>query len=188
MMGHRHHRGERGASAVEAAIVTPVVLAMICGLLEFGMLFKDYLGTQAMIRAGVRLASAEPRTTTFAQDAAKQMRKTGTVIQPTDIEAIWVYKANPANNFPIGYANFSDCNVCVKFQWDTGTSTFVANYTNWTATQQNACTVAVGGPPDRIGVYARVKHDSITGIIGPIKITEASAMFLEPFPALSGCK
>ncbi|NYG07692.1 Flp pilus assembly protein TadG [Phycicoccus badiiscoriae] len=168
--------------------MTPVFVAMLFGIIEFGMLFKDYLGSQAMIRAGVRLASAEPRTATFAQDAANQMRQTGTVIQPGDIQALWVYKANATDDFPITYSNFSDCTVCVKFQWDSSLNKFTPSYTNWTASQQNACTAASGGPPDRIGVYVRVRHNSITGIIGPVTISEASAMFLEPFPALSGCK
>ena len=40
---HSRTRPERGASAVEAAIVTPVVVAMLFGIIEFGMLFKDWL-------------------------------------------------------------------------------------------------------------------------------------------------
>jgi Flp pilus assembly protein TadG len=184
----RRPRSEAGASAVEAAIVTPVVIAMLFGIIEFGMLFKDYLGAEAMVRAGVRLASASPRTTTFAQDTANRMQQTGSVISPTNVEELWVYKANPSNDYPSGFTSYSNCTVCVKFTWDSGTRTFRPSYTNWTAIQQNACTAASGGPPDRIGVYLKVRHNSITGIIQPIRITEGAAMFLEPFPALSGCR
>ena len=34
--------GERGASAVEAALVAPVVFLLLFGIIEMGMLFKDY--------------------------------------------------------------------------------------------------------------------------------------------------
>ncbi len=181
-------RGERGSTAVEAAIVTPVVVAMLFGIIEFGMLFKDYLSVEAMVRAGVRSASAAPRTATFAQDTADQMQKTGTAISPNTVQQLWVYKANPTDDFPIGNTSFSGCSVCVKFRWDDATAKFIPISSTWTAAQQNACTAAVGGPPDRIGVYLQTLHNSMTGIIGPTTLSESSAMFLEPFPALSGCK
>ena len=73
------HPLERGASAVEAAIVTPVVVAMLFGIIEFGMLFKDYLGTQAMLRAGVRVgvgraAQLDLRRRRRRQDAGDRHR------------------------------------------------------------------------------------------------------------------
>ncbi len=188
LMARLRMRSEAGASAAEAAIVTPVVVAMLFGIIEFGMLFKDYLGSEAMVRAGVRLASASPRTTTFAQDTANRMQQTGTVLSPTNVMELWVYKANTANDFPIGFSDYSNCTTCVKFAWDTGTQKFAPSYSNWTALQQNACTRASGGPPDRIGVYLKVRHNSLTGIIQPVMITEGAAMYLEPFPALSGCR
>jgi Flp pilus assembly protein TadG len=182
-------RDERGGSAVEAAIVTPVVVAMIFGIIEFGMLFKDYLGAQAMLRAGVRVASAEPRNSTFATDAVAKMQETGTVLNPSDVKELWVYKANANNDFPSGFSSFSNCTTCVKFTWDAGTKKFVGSTSpTWAASSQNACTTAAGGPPDRVGVFLKVRHNSITGIIGPTDIAEGAALYLEPFPALSGCK
>ena len=182
-------RSERGASAVEAAIVTPVVVSMLFGIIEFGMLFKDYLGAQAMLRAGVRVASAEPRNGTFAADAVAKMQQTGTVVNPVDVKELWVYKANPDNDFPYGFTSFSNCTTCVKFTWDPGTHILVGCTTpRWPASSHNACTRAAGGPPDRVGVFLKVKHNSITGIIGSLDIAEGAALFLEPFPALAGCK
>lgn len=184
----RRHR-ERGGSAVEAAIVTPVVVAMLFGIIEFGMLFKDYLGVQSAIRAGVRTASAEPRNALYAADAVAKMQEAGTVINPADVQELWVYKANPDNDYPFGFTNYSNCTTCVKFTWDSGTQEFIGSTTpTWAASDQNACTTSAGGPPDRVGVYLKIKHNAITGIIGNLSIAEGSALFLEPFPALSGCK
>jgi hypothetical protein len=181
-------RSEVGASMVEAAIVTPVVVAMLFGIIEFGMLFKDYLGTQAMVRAGVRIAAATPRNASYAQNAANEVQRKSTVMNASAIQELWVYKANDDDDFPQGRHDFADCAKCVKFRWDSGTRTFLPLSDTWAASSQNACTPAAGGPPDRIGVYAKVRHDPITGIIRPVDVTEASALKLEPFPALSGCK
>jgi Flp pilus assembly protein TadG len=184
-------RDEKGAAAVEAAIVTPVVLLMLFGIIEFGMLFKDYLGTQAMLRAGVRLGSAEPRLGGFAQNVADQVQATGTVVRPQDVEELWVYKANVSNDFPDTFTDFSSCTTCVKFTWDAGTGKFRASTTpTWTAASQNACARSTANPagPDRIGVFLKVKHNPITGIFAPVKISEGAALYLEPSPALQGCK
>ncbi|WP_420372033.1 TadE family protein [Pedococcus badiiscoriae] len=57
---HRHP--DRGAAAVEAAIVTPLILLIVFGIMEFGMVFKDTLTVSTSVRAGARTASAEPGT------------------------------------------------------------------------------------------------------------------------------
>ena len=179
---------DRGASAVEAALITPVVMLLLFGIIEFGIAFKDYLGVEAMVRAGVRTASAEPRLGGFAQNAVDQMVATGTVVPKQDIQQLWVYKANAGDDFPEGFSSYSDCTKCVKFTWDAGVKAFRPSVDNWAAVSQNACVKAVTGVmPDRIGVYVQVRHLSVSGIIRPLNISEASAMYLEPFPALQGC-
>ena len=39
----------------------PALLLLIVGLLEFGLAFKDQLAITSAVRAGARIASAEPR-------------------------------------------------------------------------------------------------------------------------------
>ncbi len=176
---------------VEAALVTPVVFAMLFGIIEFGMMFKDYLSVQAMVRNGVRTASAMPRNANFAQATADQIQKSGSAVNFNDVERLYVYKANATNTLPSGKSNFdpSSCSAkCVSFHWDKVTKKFVKDTGHtWDATTQNACSRASGGTSDRIGVYAMVRHNSLTGIIGQTHLAEASAMYLEPFPALVGC-
>src|ERR1019366_5676160 len=99
--------GERGSAAVEAALVTPLVMALLFGIIEMGFLFKDYLAVAGAVRAGVRIASASPRTPTFAQVAADQVADLGGAMSFSSVQQLWVYKANPANNFPLTYSDFS---------------------------------------------------------------------------------
>jgi hypothetical protein len=187
--------GEGGASAVEAAIVTPIVMAMLFGIIELGFLFKDYLAAAGAVRAGVRMASAMPRNATFAQAAADQVAITGGAINFKDVQELWIYKVEPAcptcalSNKPVGFSSFSGCTTCVKFRWDTGLKEFVRTGTeDWAAGSQNACSTSTQHP-DRIGVYIRLRHDAFTGLIfNTVTISETSIMSLEPISFLKECK
>lgn len=183
--------GDRGASGVEAAIVTPVVMMLLFGIVELGFVFKDYLAVAGAVRAGVRTASANPRMATFAQVAANKVAQTGGAMNFNDVSQLWVFKVDPSTNKTIGFSNFSDCNYCVKFRWDSGTKAFVpiTGGDTWASTTQNACSLSIGGPLDRIGVYLKLKHDPFTGLVlKTIYISEASILSLEPMPVSSGCK
>jgi Flp pilus assembly protein TadG len=192
--GRKRMFGERGAAAVEAAIVTPVVMALLFGIVELGFVFKDYLAVAGAVRSGVRIASANPRTSTFAQVAANTVAQTGGAMNFNDVQQLWVYqvvKTPLTSNKPIGFTDFSNCTVCVKFHWDTGTNAFVPFPTpNWPSSSQNACSASgPGGPPDRIGVYLQLKHYAFTGLIfSSVNISDASILTLEPIPLLQGCQ
>jgi len=169
-----------------------MVFALIFGILELGFLFKDYLAVAGAVRAGVRMASANPRTSTFAQDAANSVATTGGAMNLNDIQQLWVYQLDRNNlqsNKPVGYSNFSGCTVCVKFKWDAPTKTFIQTSNTWSADTQNACSTGYGGPPDRVGVYINLKHDGFTKFVfTTVNVSEASIMRFEPMPYVGGCK
>jgi Flp pilus assembly protein TadG len=186
--GDARKSGERGASAVEAAIVTPLVMALLFGIIELGFLFKDYLAVAGAVRSGVRIASAMPRNATFAQAAADKVALHGGAMNFKDVQELWVYKAGTATDTPAGFTSFTDCTVCVKFSWDAGTQKFVTtNINGWKAIDQNACSSST--ERDRIGVYVELKHDAFTGLVfDTVTISEASIMSLETISFLNVCK
>jgi hypothetical protein len=194
--GHRWMSGERGSAAIEGAIVTPLVMALLFGIIETGFVFKDYLAISGAVRAGVRVASANPRTVTFAQTAADSVARTGGAMNFGDVEELWVYEGARAcagcapTDTPIGFSDFTDCSVCVKFRWDPGTKKFVKTFDNWLPSSQNACSYTSGGPPDRIGVHLKLRHEPFTGLVfnDSIHLAGASILSLEPLPVLVGCK
>ena len=192
--GRQPNSGESGAAAVEAAIVTPIVIVMLFGIIELGFLFKDYLAASNAVQAGVRIASAAPRNTTFAQSAADRVALSGGAMNLNDVQQLWIYKVAPAcptcalTNKPDGFTDFSNCTTCVKFQWDSGTRKFTKMSDGWPASSQNACSTSTQRP-DRIGVYIELKHDAFTGLIfKTVTISEASIMSLEPISFVTGCK
>jgi Flp pilus assembly protein TadG len=54
---HRFARSERGAELLEFALVLPVLLLVLAGLLDMGLLFKDYEVVTNAAREGARMAS-----------------------------------------------------------------------------------------------------------------------------------
>jgi Flp pilus assembly protein TadG len=183
----RRMLGERGAAAIEAALVTPVVIALLFGIIELGFVFKDYLAVAGAVRSGVRIASANPRTSTFAQIAANNVASTGGAMNFNDVQQLWVYKVDTLTDKPIGFTDFSDCTICVKFHWVASSRSFVTTSDNWSASTQYACSAPPG--PDRIGVYLQLKHNAFTKLVfSSVNIAEASILTLEPMPVLSGCK
>jgi hypothetical protein len=182
---------ESGHVAVEAALVTPFVIALMVGIIEFGFLFKDYLAATGSVRAGVRIASAESRNSGYAQDAAEQVAAVSGGIDRGNIRDLWVYKAQVGNDLPHGSSDFTSCTTCVRFRWDAATGGFVKTYDGWAAASQSACGRQVDGiGPDRVGVFIRVEHEPFTGIAfsDPIMIEESSVLNFEPLSVITGCK
>lgn len=48
---------ERGAAAVEFALVLPIFILLVLGIVTFGLIFKDYLGISHAAREGARWAA-----------------------------------------------------------------------------------------------------------------------------------
>jgi hypothetical protein len=185
---HALVRGDRGVSAVEAAIVVPVFLLLVVGLVEFGLAFKDQLAITSAVRAGARIASAEPRFANFATDAASQVAKEGGAVNMSNVKELWVYKADSSGH-PLGAGGtFSSCtSSCVHFIWNASSKTFVASSGSWAATGQDACV----GEEDSVGVYLKFNHIGVTQVFfKALGLQSYTVMRLEPIPALQtgGCK
>ncbi len=56
-MGTGGGRDEEGAAAVEMAVVTPILVLLLFGTIQFGLAFFEWQGLQAAAREGARLAS-----------------------------------------------------------------------------------------------------------------------------------
>jgi Flp pilus assembly protein TadG len=53
----RRGRGDGGATAVEFAIVVPVLFLLVIGMLEFAFVMRDYLAVSSSTRVGARIAA-----------------------------------------------------------------------------------------------------------------------------------
>jgi Flp pilus assembly protein TadG len=60
----RRRRGDRGAAAVEFALVTPVLLVMLFGIIDYGIWFADSISARQAVRDGARRGVVETFTST----------------------------------------------------------------------------------------------------------------------------
>jgi Flp pilus assembly protein TadG len=66
----RRSRGERGASLVEFALVLPVLIILIFGIIDFGFAFNSYIELRSGSREGARLAAVNNGCNTAASGCA----------------------------------------------------------------------------------------------------------------------
>jgi Flp pilus assembly protein TadG len=192
--------GESGASAVEAALIMPLLILLTFGFIEVAMLLRDYAAVTHLARDGSRIASANPRNgtveghggtggqTSFAFKAADAVGMSGTALPKSSIAELWVYRAN-AQGFPDGTSSFDSASCrsdnCVRYVWTGGSFQF-DGASAWDPADINACP----GDPSAmaVGVFIRVHHQSVTNLLPTtMDITDRSVLKFEPLPSGS-CK
>jgi Flp pilus assembly protein TadG len=200
---------ERGAAAVEAALVLPLVFLLTFVFIETTLLLRDYAGVANLARDASRIASAHPRfgsndghkgndpnQSSFALLAAEAVESSGSALPKNSIRDMWVYLANP-QGYPSQSLNwqtdttstFSTCQAatCVRYAWEDGSpGSFGWRSGVWDPATINAC------PNDEeamsVGVFIRLDHQAVTHMLpGALTITDRSVIKFEPRPAGS-CK
>ena len=175
------HR-DSGAVAVEAGMVSLLLVTLLFGIVDASFLFKDWLAVSAAGRAGARMGASQPRVEAFAQNSADQVTNALIGLAPANIQQVWVYKTTSAGALPTTCDAFSKC---VPFTWD-GTKLTTLLKANWDSQLQNACE----GDPlrDSLGVFVKYKHTSPMGFFfRNTTVSESTVMFLEPY-ILTPCK
>jgi hypothetical protein len=197
---------------VEAALVTPILVLLIFGIIEFSFLLRDYVVVSSDVRNGARIAStgagdgpgtcdtydgAPPCTgkssPALAQIAADAIQRDGSAMEPNDIDYILVYEAN-AQGYPgaDGQTTMpSSCTgytSCVRFTWQPGANSGQGGFRyaggSWDSSTISACFPGgKSGALDRVGVYMHATHHMITGLFGStIGLGDHAVMDFEPLP------
>lgn len=200
-------RRDDGVSAVEFAIVAPVLILLVVGMLEFGFVMHDNIAVSTAVRTGARTASTgagngcvygsgSTCVPSLAVAAGNAMEKAGVGMPRGSIDSFIVYLAN-ANGYPGTGTTMpakGQCGVsasypnCVEFVWDvtanSGAGGFVVSNGFWNSSQINACLPT----PQQVGVFMRVNHPYLTRMFGAtITVSDRAVMKFEPLPA-NQCK
>lgn len=196
----RRRLSERGAVAVEAALVIPIIATMLFGIIEVTLLLRDDVALTSASRTGARVASAAagagpgicetgpqaPPCTpasspALAQAAADAIQRAGSAMPKDAIDYILVYKANSAGvPGPEGSTTMpSTCAGvpnCVKFVWRDALDAFRYNSGAWDSRTIDACI----NESDTLGVYIHATHQPVTGLFGSIGLSDRAVMKFEP--------
>ena len=193
---------ERGAVAVETALVTPILLLFLFGIIEMSLLMKDTVAVTSAVRVAGRTASANPgagpgqqageecvdpctpaKAPMLAQLAANAVQRAGSALPEDSIEELWVYKANN-KGYPLpddneGWTCVTDC---VRYRWVDSQDGFRFVSGTWLSSKINAC---ANHPPDSVGIYIRASHDFVTGIFDSRDVEDHAVFAFEPLPTLA---
>jgi Flp pilus assembly protein TadG len=188
-------RRERGASSVEFALVAPLLVMLVLGLIEFGNYFRSLSQMQLAVSASVRTGTTQSRIDGYEDQIAQSLQASFSS-KGSGATKIVVYKANPATGRPTGLADtasdFSLCTAdCWIFTWSDATKSWTkAASPTWPAANQKAC-----GPvadTDFLGVWVDAKYGGLTGLsaMAVKNIATRGVGRLEPVPLSTGqvCK
>ena len=201
--GHSHTRGlrERGAVLVEAAILTPVVLALVFGTMEMGYAFYGKLTVNHMSVAGARAASGGANDVLSDYNMLQAVKSAATGMSNNDISLIVVYRATgpgdrvPDNCLIASVANTAlvrGCNRYTSADLSLASTQFgcigppgptIKNDNNWCPTTRKTALLADAGngPPDYVGVYVKGVHHNLFGVFGPsFTFTSDTVIKIEP--------
>lgn len=193
---HRTTRSDRGAALIEAAIILPVLMVFLLGIIEFGLVYATGATATGASRTGARLAVA-----TFGPNKAAV---TGSVQGPADLVAdqvsgdltaltsavpigMVIYKANssgaPTGGYPSSTASMSGgCTAdCMRYTWNTSTKKFTpSGGPGWNLSTNDVCLPASTAS---VGVWVLIRHSYLTKLIGQYNFVEGrTVMRLEPLP------
>jgi hypothetical protein len=192
----RRPRDERGATALEAALVAPILITLLFGIIEFSMVMRDYAVVASDTRTGARIAATgagagvgtcdttpgapacvPSDVPALAQLAADAIQRQGSAMPVDNIQYLLVYQANSqgypgiegSTTMPTSCAGYSNC---VMFTWRPSVNQFKYASGSWKSSSVDACfpnytdSSGVVHPLMRVGVQLVAKHPMLTGFFG----------------------
>lgn len=184
--------------AVEAAIIFPLLILLVFGIIEFSLLLRDYVSLNTLVREGTRVAATLPRldpatTDPVGQDLAAvvvaSLNQAGNALPKDSFEELWIYKAND-QGFPGTGSGFTSCTTdCVIYRANSDGDFVRVTDTGapfWDWESQNACP---GIGIDSVGVWLKARHDSITGLFfNDLSISDFAVTNFEPIATFSATR
>jgi len=178
-------RRERGAVLVETALLLPLILMLVFGVIEFSFAFQSSAVLNDATRRSARTAASlagdanlQQAVLDVAEEQLDKLPETATPI------ALMIYKANvhgypgTDGNTTLNMGHLLLCEFqafgvddCVVWFWDPGAREFDESVGSWAPSNQTACVQ----PYERVGVAIYVKYHPLTSIFDPFLEREAHA-------------
>lgn len=195
--------GEDGAVLAEFALMSPFLVLILLGIVEFGTIYRNETTITGAIRNAAR-ADAQMQNNPGGDFAA--VTSFSASIGSADnltIERLVIYEATSSSGAPSsscknngtnnsGAGVSGSCNIYNAWQIANGTS---ANYQTgsgscgsgkwdrfWCYDTRKAELAGGNSPPDYLGVYVKATYDSVTGIIpsGSLVVSDYTVTRVEP--------
>ena len=82
---HFSPRGEQGQSIVEAAFVIPLLIVVLCGILDFGWIYTNQLMVDNCSREGARYAAVHSKDSNLSNLVMDRVKQVAAVGAPEDL-------------------------------------------------------------------------------------------------------
>ncbi len=181
-------RSQRGVAMVEAAIATPVFLALIFGIIEISLAMNDYLAVSSAVRAGSRTASGTGDDLLADYSTMKVVVREASAVSRDDVVSIVVYRADafgaaPSPACQAGTPVAGECNVFTPADFDRPEADFGCTSTSpdryWCPRDRKVS--LTGSGTEFVGVWMKVRHRWVTKMFGSsMDLTDSSVIRLEP--------
>lgn len=193
-MRRRRGRGERGATLVESALITPVLLLFVFGIFEFGFAFRDYLAVSNIVRDAAREASVAGNATDADYRILRAVQRAASALPDGSIDRLIVFEASSAESTP-----HADC-IAGTPRGPNGTERCnVYDASHLALAEGEFLCAPLPAPPDPdyyfcptdrdvivgnldyVGIWVQVTHEYITGLFGDtVTFTDQIILKLEP--------
>lgn len=89
----RKHKGEDGQAMVEFALVLPIFLLILCGIIDFGWLFYNQLSLNNACREGARYAVVNTAEDLSVQAIEAHIENATTTVFANDVQIEVIYSS-----------------------------------------------------------------------------------------------
>lgn len=187
-------RGERGTALVEVAILLPVIIMIVLGIVEFGSAWSNKLKVETAARGGARVGSALGTARLADYSVLQSVKSMMNELGLENVDYVVVYKATdihgaiPANcSGPTPSSQTGKCNVYTGSQLSSLTSTSFTGTTSCNSDAPDRFWCPTGRQTvqhignDYLGVWIKANSSTLTNFFGsPLGLQSAAVMRLEP--------
>ena len=175
-------RRERGAALVEFALVSIVLLVIVLGLIEGGLMVRASNGLENAVDDAARRGSIAGADSSADYEILQQLKRRG-ITRVSRINRVVIYRADVSTALPNptcmgGIAVSGECNVYDRADLDLPQAAFGCTNSdldsNWCPINRGPST----GEFSYLGVYIDATHEAVVGAID-VSMTASSTVALE---------
>lgn len=180
-------RDEKGVAIVEMAIVLPLLILLVFGIVEYGLLFKEKM-TIASATASAARTGATMGTRDAADMAILDALEAGLFdqVDSSVLISVEIFKANEVTGAKIaGSVNTYTFSPLIPCNWSPCPSTTPGPPVYggpWVPASRDTTLEPSGGGLDVLGIEVDYHHTAVTGLIPGVErdLTERALVRLEP--------